>query len=58
MHKRRTTLKCLQQVRLDCIAQERSHGASYFQIFRRDRFSVDSFGNHNATEPPAQIGKI
>ena len=53
MHKRGAAFQCLQQVRLYRVAQERGHGASDFQIFGSHRFSVDGFGNHNATEPRA-----
>ena len=58
VHKRRTTLECLQEIWLDGIAQQRSHGSSDFQIFCRDGFAVSSFGNHNATEARAKVGKI
>ena len=58
MHERRAAFECLQQVRLNRVTQERGHGSGDFQIFCRDGFSINSFGDHNAAKARAQIGKI
>ena len=53
-----TTFKCLQQVRLNRVTQERGHRASNFQVFSGDRFAVNRFGDHNAAKTRSKIGKI
>ena len=58
VHKGRTPFKRLKQIRLDCIAQQCRHCASNLQVFCCHRLSVGGFGNHNAAETCAQVGKI